>query len=397
MFDRRQFLFRFGAAGLMPAALAAAPVERTGQRRDFLAGALVLSGGGARGAYEAGLICELARIRGARDGMALPPYEFVCGTSIGALNAWFVATGQYSKLFDVWHTISQQNIVRLKPRFEKVSDSSAGIANRLMAAIRLTTLSKNEQGVAEDNPVYDWIERQVDPHVPLLMPMVWAATDLNAQRPEYFYRLARNERVPPEFIFQSLRYTVGPKVVIREANDDILVRSLQASAAIPLVFDPVSIVGADGKKRQYVDGGVAANSPVSIARTVAKGVDVILLDPPLEEEFLPNAIDVGLASFSTMQRKILETELSSTYFQSTAKREFQKLPPDVIAQLAKQSTLLNLFLNYLPASDLAYIRPAKELPVKVGGFDDQAGINETFQRGVADAGKGFTPYTVETF
>lgn len=48
--------------------------------------ALVMSGGGARGAYEAGLIGALAAAGAVADGSPRLPYELVCGTSIGALN-----------------------------------------------------------------------------------------------------------------------------------------------------------------------------------------------------------------------------------------------------------------------------------------------------------------------
>jgi|GEM_PF-6126943 len=47
--------------------------------------ALVLSGGGARGAYEAGLVCGLAN--------AGERFDLVCGTSIGAINASFSCSG----------------------------------------------------------------------------------------------------------------------------------------------------------------------------------------------------------------------------------------------------------------------------------------------------------------
>jgi predicted acylesterase/phospholipase RssA len=405
MFDRREFLFRMGAAGVLPATLAAAPPVAgppplgTAENPHFLEAALVLSGGGARGAFEAGFVCESARIRGVRDGQPLTPYEFVCGTSIGALNGWFVATGQYTKIMNMWHSVSRENILRLKPKYDKLDDKSAGISNRLVSAIRLVGLAKDDRGVAQDDPVLAWMKREVDPTVPLVMPLVWAVTDLNYQRPEYFYRRAANSAAaPPEFIFKSLRLTVGPNVVIREATDDILHKALQASAAIPLVFDPVTIVGHDGQPHQYVDGGVAANSPVSVARTVAKRVDVILLDPPLEDDTLPNAVDVGLASFGTMQRKILETEMSQAYFQSAAKRATsQVLSPEILDKIGAQSPYLKIFLEYLPATDLSFVRPLKTLPVGVGGFDAQDLMNDTFDLGVAAVARGFTPYTYETF
>ena len=396
MIQRRDFLLRAGAAGLAPAMLAEAAPPPLPQR-DFLERAIVLSGGGARGAYEGGVIWQLAKTAGVRDGQALTPYGFVAGTSIGALNGWFVATGQYSRLYDLWHTIASQDIIQLKPQFQKVTQPYAGVANRLISALRLLGLTKNEQGVAQSKPVLDWISREVDANTPLVMPFVWAATDLTTQQPEYFYRVATGRGPAPEYIFQSLRLTIGPHVVVREATNDILHRSLMASANLPFVFDPVVIPDSNGVERQYVDGGVAANSPVSIARTVAEAVDVVLLDPQLEHEFLPNATEIGLASFGTMQRKILETELRTTQFQSAAKEALLRLGPAQVDALARNSSVLQVLLKNLPITTLAYMRPEKTLPVKVGAFDDQVHIDETFHLGEIDAARGFTPYDWTTF
>ena len=52
--------------------------------------AVILSGGGARGAYEVGVLSyvldSFARIRG-----AAPRFDILCGTSVGAINACFLA------------------------------------------------------------------------------------------------------------------------------------------------------------------------------------------------------------------------------------------------------------------------------------------------------------------
>src|SRR5450432_3119598 len=52
--------------------------------------AMVLSGGGARGAYEVGVLWyvfdDLTRLRGAP-----PKIDILCGTSVGAINACFLA------------------------------------------------------------------------------------------------------------------------------------------------------------------------------------------------------------------------------------------------------------------------------------------------------------------
>jgi len=395
--DRRDFLFKLGAAGVAPAALGAAPTPAPERRTDFLSHALVLSGGGARGAYEAGIIWEMARRAGLRDGERFTPYEFVCGASIGALNGWFVATGQYSMLENLWRTIAQANLVRLKPEFEKITVQTAGLTNRLLAAFRLLGLTKDQKAVAQSDPVITWMKHVIDPRTPLIVPLVWSVTDLVSQQPEYFYRLPPGFPGPPAFITESLQITVGPHVVIREATDAVLHRALLGSAALPLVFDPVAIPDKNGRIRQYVDGGVASNSPVSIARTVAKGVDVILLDPREEFDDLPSAIDVSLAAFRTMQRKILESEFAQAYVQSFAKLELERIVPDALERLSAESPLFNTFLKYVPISELRYMRPKETLPVGVGAFDDQENIDKTFAIGATDAGAGFTDYDWETF
>ena len=77
--------------------------------------ALVLSGGGARGAYEAGVLRylrgELAEALGAQ-----PRIDLICGTSIGAVNACFLASHadrpelQGDALVDVWRSLRLEDV-----------------------------------------------------------------------------------------------------------------------------------------------------------------------------------------------------------------------------------------------------------------------------------------------
>ncbi len=59
--------------------------------------ALILGGGGARGAYEAGVVAALSE----RE-----TFDIVCGTSIGAVNGLFVAQDMTHRLSEIWRTIS---------------------------------------------------------------------------------------------------------------------------------------------------------------------------------------------------------------------------------------------------------------------------------------------------
>ena len=325
MIHRRDFLLAGAAAGLAPGLIGAAGPP--GQEALAPLGrALVLSGGGALGAYEAGLVGALAAQAQIADGAPLPGYDLVCGTSIGALNGWFVATGQYTKLKALWYGISGEGLIQAKHQYAALRNPDSGLLNRAASALQLMGLAKDQTALLETQAVFAWIARHVDPAVPLVVPLIWAATNLTQQRPEYFY--IRPPGAPqdlPAKVVHALQLLLGPHTVVREATAENLHREIFASAALPIAFDPVLLPGPDGKINAYCDGGVASNSPVGIAHAVAKGADVVLLDPPFQPDTeYASAIDIAFGVFGTMQRKILEVEMRSTYFQSVGKRAYQR-------------------------------------------------------------------------
>jgi predicted acylesterase/phospholipase RssA len=65
--------------------------------------ALVLSGGGARGAYEAGVVTAL---------FEREDFDIVCGTSIGAINGALAAQGASGRLRDLWREVPQRSMIR---------------------------------------------------------------------------------------------------------------------------------------------------------------------------------------------------------------------------------------------------------------------------------------------
>ncbi|HTZ55419.1 MAG TPA: patatin-like phospholipase family protein [Candidatus Acidoferrum sp.] len=392
--DRRDFLMTLGMAGAMPAVLGAASAVPAPLQR-----ALVLSGGGALGAYAAGIVGCLATAAGIKDGTALPPYELVCGTSIGALNGWFVATGQHTKLHDLWYGVSAEHILQLKPQFAALREPESGAGDRLAAKMRMASLTKDQTAFFDSKPILDWASRHLDPERPLVMPFVWVTTNLTMQRPEYFYM--RPPNAPSELrdeIVRSLQVVLGPQTVVREASADLFHKQIFASFAVPLLWDPVQMPGPDGALNQYCDGGIAANSPVSIAHAVSAGADVVLLNPPLEEiPYYENAIEVSAGTFATMQQKILSSDMRGVYFQSEAKRSLLRLSSSQLAIVTQGSPELAAYIRSVPATELTYIRPKKKLPVGGAAFDDEQGIGEAYRIGWNDAIAGFTPYDWKTF
>ena len=70
--------------------------------------ALVLSGGGAKGAYEAGVAAALAE-----RGVAI---RLVAGSSAGALNAAMIAAGQTDRLDALWRGLTRDRVYALRTR-----------------------------------------------------------------------------------------------------------------------------------------------------------------------------------------------------------------------------------------------------------------------------------------
>ncbi len=398
---RAAFLAWAAAAAASAAAppAAAAPPPPDPLHPGRLGYALVLSGGGARGAYEAGLIDELRLARRIAPGSPLAPYDIVCGTSIGALNGYFVATGQYHLLRELWYGIASQDVVRLKPRYAKIANPESGIGTRVAAAMRLVLgLTSHETGVIDGEHLRRWMARYVDPERPVVTPLIWPVTNLSTQSPEFFYaidrRLTGSERARGE---EAIRIVVGPNAVLREATPDLLIDALRASAAIPVAFDPVELPSPHDPARydQYVDGGVTANTPINAARAAARTVHVVMLDPPFEREHYSNAFDIGYAVFGAMQRRILDADLRAAYLETFGKRAIATLPARVEAFAVAHRTdiaALRAFAATLFDSDIAIVRPEKELPVSIVGFDDAENLFKTFALGFEAARAGFTPY-----
>jgi predicted acylesterase/phospholipase RssA len=365
--------------------------------------ALVLSGGGARGSYQAGLISAWTAAGNIKDGQPLAPYGLVCGTSIGALNAYMVATGRYTELRTMWQTVASQQVVKLKSRYRYITDKNSGVGNRIAQAIGLALgLRSDVKGVLDSSRVRAWLMENMDPTAPVLMPVVWTVTNLSDQRPEFFYRIPTQlSDVERNTAIGAIKDTVGPDTAVREATPDLLIDSLQASASIPLAFDPVELPSPTGGTAQYVDGGVTANTPIGVARAFASEVDVVLMDPVFEPEIYNNAMEIGIGVFGTMQQRILDSDVRAAVFESYGKQAFDALPKSIVQQLthgsATEYAAFERFLDSLYASTFYVKRPDKVLPVEVVGFNDEQGLAAAFNVGYLAAATPFQKYETNEF
>ena len=344
---------------------------------------LVLSGGGARGAYEAGVIEGLVQRDNVRDGQPIPGVDAVVGTSIGAINGWFVATAQYTALRNAWQTISSANLFRLKRRYSALAVPSSGVATRLMEGVSLlANLNRTMDGVFDAAPVKAWLRTNIDGAQRPVVPLVFNASDIRHQRATYFYLVdAPTDEVKEQLLLRALEGISGIPAVAQRAQS-VLHDALYASIALPLMFDPIELV-VSGVPGLFVDGGSSDNTAIDIARILGPRVNAILVDPPLTQYEPANAIAAALGSFNLLQRRVLEASLRNAYATTRVKRTLSAAPVNATQRA---------FLDGLYDVDLAILRPASELPSDLADFQNQAGLQNAYDRGIADAAGGWAPY-----
>jgi len=209
---------------------------------------MVLAGGGARGAYEAGVLRFVLGDLPVRLGRTITP-SLISGTSVGAINGSFIGawTGQprgAHQLSDLWRGLSIDQIYR----FEAM--------DLLRSPFRMLRGSVDDRsGLVDPAPLHALIHER--------FPWAQLHEQLDSGRLEGLV-LAATEVVSGQSVLfadgaavSGLETTSGRsrRVTIRIKAGHVL-----ASCAIPFVFPPISLDG-----RAYVDGGLRHNTPLNPA------------------------------------------------------------------------------------------------------------------------------------
>lgn len=227
----------------------------------------MLSGGGSRGAYEAGIIQYLREDLPRRLGFQ-PPLDIVTGTSVGAINAAFVASTmddpatQAQRLVSAWRALRIEELIGLGAR-----DAWRAVTTLLgrdppppdPGSFRyggILDTSGLERFVIKNIP-WRGIERSLRKRA--LHAVSVSATHVGSGHTVVFISAA--DPVPAS-------WSRDPFVRHRAAR--IGPRHVLASAAIPLLFPSVKIGG-----EFFTDGGLRQNTPMSPA--IRLGADRMVL------------------------------------------------------------------------------------------------------------------------
>jgi NTE family protein len=201
--------------------------------------ALVLSGGGAKGAYEAGVAAAFVK-RGL-------PIKLATGSSAGALNAAMLADGRLDELEALWRGLTRERVYTLRP--------SVFFAGLLPGWLTLLTVDR-AGSLFDTQPLRELIAASVDLGRIRASPvrLLVITTDL-----------ARRERR----LFD---------------NQTVTVEVLMAAAAVPGAFPPVEVDGA-----LLVDGGLIGRAPVleALASGTPLGRVVVVMSYAPNERGLP--------------------------------------------------------------------------------------------------------------
>lgn len=253
--------------------------------------ALILSGGGARAAYQVGVMRAVMEIYG-RDDL---PFDVICGTSAGAINAVFLAANAHrardgvETLFRAWRGITPRDVY--DPRWRAVMGNFLRLA--------LGPFRASERGapasLLDNRPLRTMLESWLD---------------FEAARSNIARGYLRN------LCITAMDYGSGVSVAFYEGGDtqpwDRLYRRgerarlglehVMASSAIPILF-PAQRVGADF----FGDGALRQLHPISPALKFGAN-RLFVIGVSARARYGPSMIDRRRPSIGQMAGHLLNRE-----------------------------------------------------------------------------------------
>ncbi|MBC7986725.1 MAG: patatin-like phospholipase family protein [Sphingomonadaceae bacterium] len=280
--------------------------------------AVVLSGGGAKGAFQVGVLEELIVNRGVK-------VDIVVGVSTGALQALGVAQDDVPEMVAQWLALTKDSDIYTK--------RPLGVVGGI--------LGENALFIA--NPLRRLIEAFADE--------------------------AKLKASGIKMLLGVVNLGTGAFRTIDESVPGIH-NWVYASCAMPVFFDPLLTKAADGTKEQWVDGGVRDVTPLDAAlEQNPRGVIVVRASPKPQVgdvRIFPNLIKIGLRAVDILQSEVSinDTRNATLINDMIAAREsqFKALEAEGItgAQAARILRPLDVQLSNYRFAPIRIIEPERE-------------------------------------
>jgi len=220
--------------------------------------ALILSGGGAKGAFQA------AAEKYAREEKGYT-WDIIAGVSVGALNGTMLAMRKYQRLWEIWNSITNEQVF------------TGGF--NIWSLIKLAFGAKSFYG---NDPLWRLLQAEMDPHLVTADLRVGAVSLLSGEYLQF-------DKTEPE-----------------------LAKAVLASTVMPVIWTPVDISPAH---RSMVDGGVRNISPIGDVLDANPDEIVIINCGPESESPLKtapaNVVDIGLRSLDILLNEIFRSDMQT--------------------------------------------------------------------------------------
>lgn len=231
---------------------------------------LVLTGGGAKGAYQVGALQYIAEL-------GLEP-QIIAGTSIGALNGAVLSSCRpfpyaVQRLNQLWEQLSKAEILRINTgtvlrTFSYATQAFTPTLRGWLLDFLITEgLMQNSSAIFDPAPIEQLLREAVNPGELRRGIELWVTVFPSLKIPALGY----------DWLVDLIRARTGTDahwLCIQDCTDDETVyKLLLASAALPLAFPSREVNG-----QSYIDGGLADNVPLrALAKRGCKNVIVIHL------------------------------------------------------------------------------------------------------------------------
>lgn len=309
--------------------------------------ALVLSGGGVRGIFQAGVIGRLAE-RGENG------WEVFTGVSAGAINACLAAQDRVLEMEELWVRQAEKGLTAFRSRLDLANLAAHALAPGLLSYADVEALD----GLYDNRELLEILE-----------PFAAGLAD-RLERLGHHLRLGVVCLQTGEYLAADPRRHVAPSEIAH---------LVLASTAIPLAFDPVELTlnvpGAvcAGRRSQFVDGGALNITPLADAIGAAReagieleGIDVIRClpwDPAGARHEYHGILGIGLRTEEILTNEIYRYDfelLLKANALAALREQLTSSEDEASRTLLDRLTAVIPHLGRYRPMDLRIIRPTPE-------------------------------------
>ena len=339
--------------------------------------ALVLMGGGARTAYQAGVLKAAASMR--RSSSERFPFRWLFGTSAGALNAAYLASraaeglSALDSMAAFWAQLRSERVYRLEaPSWVR--------ASRLLAGWTLARQVKRHRALLDTLPLVDTLHKAID--------LRQLETALEGGVIDGLGVTASSYTTGEHWTFCQVasRSTLHPwrRPGRRAEFQPITIEHLMASSAIPFLFPSVPL-WVEGHQEHFGDGSMRQLSPLSPAiQAGARRVLVIGVGQPQRAGLAPahaGEPTAGTIAGHAMASVFHDTLHSDVEQTMRVSQTLARLPPGLAAALPYRPVEVLAIQPSVSLDELA-LKHVGELPTGtrhtltgLGALDTRRGAN----------------------